>query len=288
MLKRTVTALPAELIKEPIKFLDKNDEYAYLSSCRLFKNTCQFNYDASILLQHVANGDREQAQHMLLQDPTLLLYKGRVIDKSGRLFNAITPLQYAVWALDKHMWEMLKSFMSIQDAARQVNELLVYGTEHSDHYDFNMLLSAYKDYIAKFDAADETYGNALWSYVGRAQQSLPAHVVFQYCNPEKSFYNMPTFQEPSLCSSVFLDRDSAHYHEWFFSKDLLMKQGVIRAWNGCALIVSAIHASAEILGSHHGAAAMDYAVMKTLFAIRMHERTSLVESLCASKNEYKY
>ncbi len=284
-----ITKLPIDIIKESTKYLNKTEEHAFILSSRLFHSNCKFDYDASRLLQHVANGERSAARALLLNNPELALYKGRVIDKSGRVFNAITPLQYAIWALDKHMWEMLMSFMSEEHAARQFELLLNYGTEHGPHFDFTALINAYENYMNKFDAANEAEGNELWAKVGRAQQNIPAHVVHEYCNPKKSFYNIPTFQEPlSKCLSLFYHPELLDGCDWFSAKHFLEKQAVIRAWNGVALIVSAKDASSDSYGAKCGAAAIDFAAIKALFSIRMQEREALAETLhISTKNELK-
>src|SRR3990167_8738714 len=96
-----IEKMPIDMMKLPIKFLDKPDEYAYISSCRFFRSVGKFDYDGGKLLQYVAAGDQANVRAMLLDRPALISYNGQVIDSAGRVFDSITPLQYAAWALDK-------------------------------------------------------------------------------------------------------------------------------------------------------------------------------------------
>jgi hypothetical protein len=110
-------------------------------------------------LQHVVYGEQEQAESMLKLDPSLLLQKGQVIDYSNRAFTNITAFQYSLWALDRHMWEMLlKYFPTTEEAAKQLAELESTGTEYQTnisteskveiirekHFDFSPLINALK------------------------------------------------------------------------------------------------------------------------------------------------
>ncbi len=68
-------------------------------------------------IDHVAKGNQDGAEAMLKQKPQLLLCKGAAKDHAGREFKGvgkesggITGFQYAVWALDWHMWKMIKPY----------------------------------------------------------------------------------------------------------------------------------------------------------------------------------
>ncbi len=60
------------------------------------------------LLYHVVRGDEHEAVRALLKETIDLLYKkGSITDCSGRKFESISPFEYALWALDKHMWDLM-------------------------------------------------------------------------------------------------------------------------------------------------------------------------------------
>ena len=60
--------------------------------------------DVKKFLTFVAEGEQDKAEAMLQNNPALVLVPGDVADLSKRTFKAITGFQYAVWALDWHMW----------------------------------------------------------------------------------------------------------------------------------------------------------------------------------------
>ena len=63
------------------------------------------------LLQFVAEGEQDQAEALIQQDQNRLLHVGTVMDLSGREFKGITAFQYALWAMDWHMWTMIKKYL---------------------------------------------------------------------------------------------------------------------------------------------------------------------------------
>ncbi len=75
-----------------------------------------------LFLEAVARSNRAQATALLDADPGLILQCGTVTDLSGRTFENITALQYAVWALDTYMWQMLIKYIPLKDAADQLKD----------------------------------------------------------------------------------------------------------------------------------------------------------------------
>src|SRR4051794_12377679 len=63
--------------------------------------------DERKLLHHVVRSEYDVVKAMLEQDIDLLFKKNRVTDCSGRTFASISPFEYALWALDKHMWDTM-------------------------------------------------------------------------------------------------------------------------------------------------------------------------------------
>jgi ankyrin repeat protein len=146
------------------------------------------------LLKFVAEGEQDQAEALIRKDSTLLLAAGKVTDLSGRTFENITAFQYALWAMDYHMWTMIQKYLPTEAQAKQHALLESKGTAHGKHFDLQPLLGALKTYI------DNAY---TWRYsqraadqwckkVGGAQKLLPAHVVNEYCRPDRPFDPCPT------------------------------------------------------------------------------------------------
>lgn len=139
----------------------------------------------SKFLQLVAYGKQEEAEKMLKKDSSLALYSGRVKDLSGRTFNDITGLQYAVWALDWHMWEMVLQHTPREAAINQSWEgswTIVHGVDASQK--IQNLIDALWDY---FYAGGHHAWERKWAEVGKIQREVPIHVINEYCHPTRSF-----------------------------------------------------------------------------------------------------
>src|SRR5690349_11294377 len=67
----------------------------------------------------IAEGEQDQAEALLQKDTTLALLPSDVTDLSNRTFKDITGFQYAVWALDWHMWTMIRKYLPNDDARAQ-------------------------------------------------------------------------------------------------------------------------------------------------------------------------
>lgn len=170
------------------------------------------------LLQHVVFGEQEQAEKMLKSNPALLLYKGNVTDYSLRTFNGITAFQYALWALDRHMWTMLLKYLPREEATKQLHDHIhnqtSYKDSHGGSYDFAPLINALKAYLNGFHNQIENEHRS--EMINRAQRLVPVHVVNEYCRNDRSFYPLPQFNEDNLPRSVtfynYITRDDA---SWF-------------------------------------------------------------------------
>jgi chemotaxis protein histidine kinase CheA len=159
--------------------------------------------DVSTFLRLVAEGEQDQAEALLKANPRLGLAAGSVTDLSKRTFKNITALQYALWALDWNMWLMLLKYIPREEAQLQAMALDENGTEHGKHFDFSPLLNAYQTYEQNYDPWYKAKNwNAMESHwckqVGGAQLLLPAHVINEYCRPDRAFYPVPNFNQEGL------------------------------------------------------------------------------------------
>jgi len=179
-------------------------------------NTTASTYQKAVeeLLLHVVRGEQSEAEKMIVNNPDILLHKGQVTDYSNRTFKNITAFQYALWALDWHMWRMIKKYLPDKTAGEQLNELENRGTDYGVHYDFNELLNALNTYIEK---RTDVHWNTL---VGGAQTQVPAHVANEYCRRDLSFSKQPnpyahlplnTFTEEIALPRIF----GLEKGEWF-------------------------------------------------------------------------
>ena len=155
------------------------------------------------LLQYVVNGRQQKAKNIIKKNPRILQQKGDVTDPSGREFEEITAFQYALWALDWHMWTMMLEFMDNESVNCQIKEQesITEESGYGKHFSFDGIIAALKSYIEKFD--NKLTATSIWKgEVGYQQRHFPAHVVNEYCRPDIAFSpgnkGLRSFEESTL------------------------------------------------------------------------------------------
>jgi hypothetical protein len=149
------------------------------------------------LLRLVVEGEQDQVEEMIKKDKSLLLYAGPVTDLSGRKFKQITGFQYALWAMDSCMWKMFQNYLPEETQREQFETLETKGTEHGNHFSLQPLINALTTYLG-MNAFDHRVTDYWCKVVGGKQKLLPAHVIHEYCCPDRGFYPSPSFMEDKL------------------------------------------------------------------------------------------
>ncbi len=154
----------------------------------------------SQLLQYVTEGEQDKAEELIQKDKDLLLHVGTVTDLSGREFKQITAFQYALWAMDWHMWTMIQKYLPQEAQAEQLRELETKGTAYGKHFSLQGLTGALQTFVdnaAKWNY-DQRAENQWCKKVGGQQKLLPAHIVNEYCRPDRPFDPCPLEWEVKL------------------------------------------------------------------------------------------
>ena len=174
------------------------------------KTTKLDSKELSEFLNLVGQGKQEEAEAMLRRNPNLGFGVGVLTDCAGRKFKQITSFQYAVWALDWHMWEMIKNYLPTEIIKKQLEELKTanWVEEHGTQASWDKLIYALNHYsyeLADYNPYDDhvVHGvyesqRQLWLSVGKQQLMLPAHVINEYNYPNRAFYPCPDFKEQTL------------------------------------------------------------------------------------------
>ncbi|MBS0351002.1 MAG: protein kinase, partial [Proteobacteria bacterium] len=168
------------------------------------------------LLQWVAEGEQDKAEALIQKDPNLLRHAGTVKDLSGREFKGITAFQYALWAMDYHMWTMIKKYLPRETQVEQWQALESKGTAHGIHFSLKELtdvLQVYMDNAEKWNY-DQRAVDQWCKKVGGAQTRLPAHVVNEYCRSDRPFEPCPTEWESKLPRTREMDVYDSTHSEW--------------------------------------------------------------------------
>lgn len=175
-------------VNSVISELSETEQKCYKDIQTLFMFT--FKPEVSKFLDHVGFGEQDEAESMLQVAPQLATLAGDLTDCAGRKFKQITGFQYAIWALDYHMWTMIKKYLDINAARSQMAGLSTgsWVSTHGTQVTWQPLITALetcaRDYT-KYSDKD------FCQKIGGAQLLLPAHVISEYCHPTRSFAPIP-------------------------------------------------------------------------------------------------
>ncbi|KTC86872.1 hypothetical protein [Legionella brunensis] len=184
-------------------------------------------------IHHLVRGEHNAVKEMLKKDINLMVKRDQVTDCSDRTFPFISGFEYALWALDKHMWTMMldclpkneqgnKIFVQLLSQYNRVNTDGVTYRLHGKtitekHFDFKNTII--KELQTQTNFIMASYWNTI-SYtqwlegVGGAQKLLPMHVVDEYCSSEP-FYTGPQFTSQPKSSRQFFNWMTGKYENWF-------------------------------------------------------------------------
>ncbi|WP_131775159.1 F-box protein [Legionella cincinnatiensis] len=205
--------------------------------------------EARKFLHQVVRGNHEAVAEMLKKNPALMHIRGQVTDLSGRKFTHISGFEYAMWALDKHMWtkmldclpktaegEKIKTVLRTQ--YQRIKEVGVTYELHGvitqtpeKHFDFEgTIIKELQEYVDKDD------DNQWRTGVGSAQKLLPIHVVYEYCS-DTPFYPVPDFKEQPKSSTEFYNwLNNGEKESWFCEGS---KLGIdFSIYKGCPRVVA--------------------------------------------------
>ncbi|CZH05220.1 TPA: F-box protein [Legionella pneumophila] len=281
--------LPQELQIETAPNLS-NRELVYLAQASkyhlaLFKPMI----DVHKLLHHVTRGEHEAVKAMLEGDMSLIYKRGKVTDCSGRVFDNISAFEYALWALDKHMWTNMIASIPNNEEGRKVFAKLIaqYNKVNTDgvtyrlngktiteqHFDFeNTLIKELQTQVNSLNAPgiqDWEAINKQWREgVGGAQKLLPMHVVYEYCSSEP-FYPVRKYTSQPKSLKKFYNSTTKKAEDWFNADSKLGSEfAVYRSANHWASVMS------SSLGSPD-----DLVAVKTLYQVRTQDFIDLKSQL---------
>lgn len=125
----------------------------YSEQVEITSKVMQDKIDASelmTLLKWATEGHLVEVEKLLKKSPILALATGTVVDFSDRIFKNITVLQYAAWALDVEMCELIINYLSAYNASIQLKALAEESKHYGPHgalYDFMPLVGITKAYV---------------------------------------------------------------------------------------------------------------------------------------------
>ncbi len=246
-------------------------------------------------LSYVVKGNQVKVEEILERHPHLVLSKGDCKDPAGREFRNITGFQYALWALDWHMWEVMLDYLQEFDDDEVYRQYYDQKTRtkalgHGEHYNFQELLYALKSFIAQYDALKKSNNQValdrLWVHnIGGAQRKTVAHVAQEYCNPDRPFNPIPDFNKKPFKRQLKLYKDT-----WWTAN---IYHGPLggrgrSSFSGFAIYRSSLDVNRmKLTGMKTGSlehVKADYAALTNLFETRMRQfRELILNSLTPEK-----
>ncbi|RUR17193.1 F-box protein [Legionella sp. km535] len=249
---------PEELKIETAQNLSNSDLVNFAQTSKFHLALFKPVIDVRKLLHYVTRGEHDVVKAMLKQDISLIFKRGFVTDCSGREFESISGFEYALWAMDKHMWAAMIKCIPQNAEGRKVFALLLaqYNTVNTDgvtyrlngttitekHFDFeNTIIKELQTQVDSINAPGEKTWDAIdnqWRKgVGGAQKKLPMHVVYQYCS-FAPFYPVPKFTSKPMSSKKFYNGTTEKVENWFNADSKLSVDfAIFRGWmrgEGCA------------------------------------------------------
>jgi serine/threonine protein kinase len=231
--------------------------------------------ELATFLKQVADGQQTEAEASLKRTPALALASGDVTDHANRTFHGITGFQYALWALDWHMWKMILPHLNQSPGAAKTQAQTVttgpWVQQHGEYFNMQPLLDALQTYIDNCDPWPADQCRDHWIHkVGGAQRLLPMHVLQEYCHPNRPFDPTPTFTEEEFPRKAQLDFDLSKCGTDF---------GICRGERGAAA-----ERQVAVVGRWQGPGAPgDRKALATLVSVRLQQRRELLTQLSSSE-----
>lgn len=236
--------------------------------------------DLQAFLRLVAEGEQDKAEVMLKSNSALALVPSDVTDLSKRTFTNITGFQYAVWALDWHMWTMIRKYLPDGELKNQIEELetgaWVENNGVTAREILDKLMKAYRRTISFCYSSKYAESNKVWlEEVGGAQLLLPVHVINEYCHPLRSFYPLPNFNDALLPRGRIIQEG-----EWFsalYEGGMLGEKFAIqRAGGGNSSCTSVIACSGRLGKYNASLIHVDLDAVQALANIRTAQHDALI------------
>jgi len=177
-----------------------------------------FKYDVLIkkLLHFTVLGRLDQVENILKVHPELALKRATITDLSDRTFYNITGLQYAAWALDIEMCELILKNVdnaSASVADTQLSELEKNPWGHGAYYDISPLVKKTQGYLNNYNGWDYDKCCQYWQKeVGGEQRKCPAWLIYAWC---EAGYDVAWVKKDLKNIKVVRQYEKEHLKWWF-------------------------------------------------------------------------
>ncbi len=267
---------------------------------------------SGIFLELIGYGRQDLCETMLQLHPELATIYGSLTDcglidynrpdLGNRIFHNITAFQYAVLALDYHMWTMLLKYLKPNDARAQLIELEQKAILTKDkgwiirreagvnwpNISWLPLIGALNNYAQNYNSWSADECGTYWrQQVGGPQLILPAHIINEYSHPYWNNSSGIALPRTGVGDWRTGGEGNKLGNSFAWLRRYLLEVGWERyAWTG----VGEGYAMSEpidpcFLGSYHNDIKDDHDAMDKLFKSRTQLALSLVSQLKAIHTE---
>lgn len=173
---------------------------------------------AEQLLNAVMYGNPKDVRKLVgltsVDNECIALEKVKGVEECGRTWEAVSALEFAVWAGDPELINVLFETVPKAEqskALKQLQRVMKEGTEHGKHLaPYYSVIEAYDKYIAKFDDWNWDDRDVYWvTEIGKKQFMLPLVGLQQMCDKEP-FSPVPSFKRVPERTLEVLLRFSNH------------------------------------------------------------------------------
>lgn len=213
-LRNPLTPLP-ELINIISGFLDVRSLSRLSRTCRKSWSLFKDLLPERALLQHVIRGEQKEAADFLDQMKKknhkyweIILKNTKGSEYCGRHWSRISALQFAAWAGDQFMMEMLLTHIPQSEQRAlplaQLQEVRHHQTQHGTILaPAQQLIACYEAYEKNFYRWSVMARNAYWvKQIGLAQQRLPMNILQVFCGN----FSFAQQRPPSLVQDILLNK----------------------------------------------------------------------------------
>lgn len=214
--KPSISLLPKDVVMYTRFFLDLKNLGMLAQTCRGYNALFKPSLLPTQLLYQVMNGNPKELEKIFKiitsDNECNVLGKLAGKEKCGRSWLAISPLEFAAWAGDTELVNILLSKVSAPNRSKALEQLLnvqkngLEGRKYLEPY--YSLIDSYKEYIAKFQNWDWPACDDYWVHkIGMNQLMLPL-VGLQWMCDKKPFDPLPSFRGSPERSCTLYDNTS--------------------------------------------------------------------------------
>ncbi len=177
-------------------------------------------------LTHVYRGNLEYVEKFLIHDKKFASAQGDITDLYGRKFKQVMAFQYAYWAMDIEMCELILRYLPQEEARDQLIVLKVLRSDilkaNGSHYSSQAYLVAIKKFLDNYDewrknrfnsksGAKEAMASCWYQEVGSAEREFPAWMIMLMSEEGKDV----AWVKRDL--NLGFKREDKHLYGWFLT-----------------------------------------------------------------------